>query len=194
VVFAALTTLLVCSVVASAPVGAATFTFVGSLFRSCWEDTEGFTAAPDLQPNPLPGGSPTGTHFMRFTTQGNSRTVVFNTDGTVAVTEDISTAIRNTTSGRVGGSSTTCNGTWTFDAGTQVLSTDSTCNFTGIVGGANSGTITNAKTTYRVAGTTLVLLEPTTPVVETVNVLTGNGAPFSYDRVCGRSGSLYFVQ
>jgi len=171
--------------------GAATFTLAGTTFRSCWEDTEGFTSPPDLQPIPLPAGSP-GTHFLRQTDTSTSSTVVLNTNGTLTSTIT-GTTIRSTTTGRVNGSETVCNGTWTFDAATQRLSTTSTCNFTNTFGGSSTGTL-DQQAIYRLAGTILVLAEPPTPVVETVNVLTGSGAPFSYQRVCGRSGTLHLVQ
>jgi hypothetical protein len=172
--------------------GAATFNFAGTTSRSCWEDTEGFTSPPDLQPIALPAGSPPGTHFLRQTDTAIFSTVALNTDGTLTSTST-GTTIRGTTTGRVNGSETACNGTWTFDAATQRLSTTTTCSFTNTVGGSSTGTL-DQHTIYRLAGTILVLVEPTTPLVETVNVLTGSGAPFSYQRVCGRSGTLHLVQ
>lgn len=176
----------------AASVGAETFKFVGTGFRSCWEDTEGFTAPPDLQPIPLPAGNPPGTHFLRLTTQSNSSTVIFNTDGTVTSTGVISTSIRNTTTGRVGVSEVTCQATWTLDATTQRVSTSGTCQFANTIGGASTGTSTS-QALYQITGTTLVRIDPPTPVVETVNVLTGPGAPFSYQRVCANTGSLHLV-
>jgi hypothetical protein len=174
--------------------GAATFTLVGTTARSCWEDTEGFTAPPDLQPNPLPAGSPPGTHFLRMTNHSTSSTVVLDTNGTVIVTDTITATIRNTTSGRVGGSQATCSGNWTFDAGTQRLTTTTTCNVTDLVGDSNTATIVATQAVYRLAGTILVRLETAPPPVETINVLTGPGAPFTYQRVCGASGTLHLVQ
>ena len=175
-----------------ASAGAATFTFVGTTFRSCWEDTEGFTAPPDLQPIPLPSGTPPGTHFLRLTTSANSSTVIFDTSGTLTSTET-TTNIRSTTTTRVGVSETTCTGTLTFDPATQRVETTSTCNFASTIGGASTGTL-GARRIYRVVGTTLVRLDPATPDVETVNVLTGSGAPYSFQRVCGHSGTLHLVQ
>ena len=72
--FAAFTVLVLSVAVLPAVAAAETFKFVGTSFRACWEDTEGFTAPPDLQPNPLPSGNPAGTHFLRLTTQSNSGT------------------------------------------------------------------------------------------------------------------------
>lgn len=190
--FAALTALVLSLATAPAPSGAETFKFLGTGFRSCWEDTEGFTAPPDLQPIPLPPGNPPGTHFLRLTTQSNSAIVTFNTDGTVTSTDVISTSIRNTTTSRVGVSEVTCNGTWSLDPTTQQVSTTGTCEFTNTVGGTSTGTSTS-HSFYRLAGTTLVRIDPATPVVETVNVLTGSGAPFSYQRVCASTGSLHLV-
>ena len=190
--FAVLPVLGVCVMVLPALSVAATFTFEGTAFRSCWDDTEGFTAAPDLQPNPLPGGNPPGTHFLRLTTTASSTTVIIDTNGTLT-SDSTSTTIRNTTTGRLGVTPFTCSGTWTFDAATQQFSDTLNCNFTTTTGGDSTGTFVRLAT-YRVAGTTLVLIEPPTPVVETVNVLTGSGAPFSYQRVCGTSQTLFFVQ
>jgi hypothetical protein len=192
--FASLAALGLSVAVLPASAGADTFTFVGSSFRSCWEDTEGFTAPPDLQPIPLPGGSPAGTHFLRLTSHSISATTIFNTTGTVTVTDNVATAIRNTTTGRVGSSQATCTGTWTFDPATQRVNTTSTCNVTDTIGDANTATVVSTQAIYRLAGTILVRIEPATPVVETVNVLTGTGAPFSYQRVCGFSGTLHLVQ
>lgn len=170
----AFTALSVCFTLTPMPAHAATFTLVGSSFRSCVEDTEGFTAAPDFQPNPLPGGNPTGTHFLRVTNHANQ----------------VTTNIRNTTPPRILVVTSTCNGTWNFDVGAQEFSTATTCSFSDIVPGPSTGTIGNLHATYRIAGTSLVRVEPTTPVVETVNVATGTGAPFSYQRICGTSATL----
>ena len=191
--FAALTVLALSVAALPAVAGAATFTFVGTTFRACWEDTEGFTAPPDLQPNPLPSGNPLGTHFVRLITQANSGTTVFNTDGTVTSTDIISTSIRNTTTSRVGVSEVACNGTWTLDGAAGRVATTSTCDFTNTIGGASTGNSTS-HALYRLAGTTLIRIDPATPVVETVNVLTGPGAPFSYQRVCTVSGALHLAQ
>jgi hypothetical protein len=191
--FAALTALALSVAVLPAVADAETVKFVGTSFRACWEDTEGFTAPPDLQPIPLPSGTPPGTHFLRLTTQSNSGTTIFNTDGTVTSTDLISTSIRNTTTSRVGVSELTCNGTWTLDAAAGRVATTSTCDFTNTVGGASTGTVT-AHSFYRLAGTTLIRVDPATPVVETVNVLTGPGAPYSYQRACTVSGVLQLVQ
>jgi hypothetical protein len=176
-----------------APVSAETITFVGSSFRSCWEDTEGFTSPPDLQPNPLPGGTPPGTHFLRLTTSTNAGTTIFDTNGTVTSTDSTTTSIRNTTTGRVNVSQVDCTGTWSLDPATLRVSTDSTCSFENTIGGASTGT-TTSQALYQLAGTTLVRINPPTPVVETVNVLTGPGAPFSYQRVCAASGALHLSQ
>lgn len=191
--FAALAAFALSIALLPASAGAETFKFVGTTFRSCWEDTEGFTAPPDLQPIPLPPGNPAGTHFLRLTTQSSSGTTIFNTDGTVTSTDITSTTIRNTTTSRVGVSEVACNGTWTLDAPTQQVGTTSTCNFTNTIGGSSTGTV-SSHVIYRLAGTTLVRVDPATPVVETVNVLTGPGAPFSYQRVCSFSGTLHIVQ
>jgi hypothetical protein len=174
-------------------VSADTFTFAGTTFRSCWEDTEGFTPAPDLQPNPLPAGNPPGTHFVRLTTIASSQTVTFNSDGSTSSSDNLSTSIRNTATSRIGVSNVTCNGTWTFDQATQRIATTGTCNFTNTIGGSSTGTLTS-HSIYRLAGTTLVRIDPDTPIVETVDVLTGPGAPFSYQRVCGSSGTLHLAQ
>ena len=186
----AFTALSVCFTLTPMAAHAATFTLVGSSFRSCVEDTEGFTAAPDFQPNPLPGGNPTGTHFLRVTNHANSTTLVIDTNGTVTVTDQVTTNIRNTTPPRILVVTSTCNGTWNFDVGAQEFSTATTCSFSDIVPGPSTGTIGNLHATYRIAGTSLVRVEPTTPVVETVNVATGTGAPFSYQRICGTSATL----
>ena len=191
--FAALAALGLSVAILPASAGAATFTFVGTTFRSCWEDTEGFTAPPDLQPIPLPSGNPPGTHFLRLTTSANSSTVIFDTNGTVTTTDNISTSIRDTTTSRVAVSQLTCTGTLTFDPASQRVDTTSTCNFTNTIGGASTGTF-GTRAIYRVVGTTLVRLQPATPEVETFNVLTGSGAPFSFQRVCGASGTLHLVQ
>lgn len=181
------------SVAALPAVAAAeTFKFVGTTFRSCWEDTEGFTAPPDLQPIPLPSGNPPGTHFLRLTTSSNSGTTVFNTDGTLTSTDVNSTTIRNTTTSRVGVSEVACQGTWILDAAAQRINTTSTCNFTNTVGGTSTGTSTS-HASYRLSDAILVRVNPAVPVVETVNVLTGPGAPFSYQRVCATSGTLHLV-
>jgi hypothetical protein len=179
--------------VAATAASADTIKFVGSGFRSCWEDTEGFTSPPDLQPIPLPGGTPPGTHFIRMTTFSTSSTTVFDTDGTVTSTDATSTVIRNTTTSRVGVSQIDCTGTWTIDPAALQVSTVSTCTFENTIGGANTGTLTS-HALYRLAGTTLVRLDPPTPVVETVDVQTGPNAPFSYQRVCASSGSLHLAQ
>jgi hypothetical protein len=189
---ALLATFAVCLALVPARAGAESFTFTGTTFRSCWEDTEGFTAPPDLQPIPLPGGTPPGTHFLRLTTGSNSGTVTLNTDGTVTTTSQ-STTIRNTTTSRVGVSEVTCNGTWTFDPAALRLETTGQCNFANTIGGANTGT-TPLNVSYRLVGTTLVRVEPATPPIETVNVLTGANAPFSYQRLCAVSGTLHLVQ
>ena len=108
-------------------------------------------------------------------------------------TDIISTSIRNTTTSRVGVSEVACNGTWTLDAATGRVATTSACNFTNTIGGSSTGTSTS-HALYRLAGTTLIRIEPATPVVETINVLTGPNAPYSYQRVCTVSGVIYLVQ
>jgi hypothetical protein len=192
VAFAVLTVLGVCLMVLPAVAFAATFTFEGTTYRSCWDDTEGFTAPPDLQPIPLPGGNPPGVHFLRLVTAAVSSTVVFNTDGTLTST-NTDTEIRNTTTGRVGVTINTCSGTWTFDAATQQVNTTRTCNFTNTIGGDSTGTSVS-HVTYSLVGTTLVRVQPLTPEVVTVNVLTGTNAPFSFQQVCGGSQTLFFAK
>jgi hypothetical protein len=177
---------------AATAVSAETIRFTGSGFRACWEDTEGFTSPPDLQPNPLPGGTPPGTHFVRFTTFTSSGTTVFDTNGTLTSTDLTSTSIRNTTTSRVGVSQIDCTGTWTLDAATLRVSTASTCTFENTIGGSNTGTLTS-HALYQIAGATLVRIDPPTPVVETVTVETGPNAPFSYQRVCATSGALHLT-
>lgn len=185
---AALTILTVCLAGLPAPAVAQTFTFLGTGLRSCWEDTEGFTAAPDLQPIPLPAGDPPGTHFRRRSDLTTSSTVIINTNGT-HTTSIISTIVRNTGTS-IAVSTSTCSGPVTFDNGTQTLSVTNNCSFTNTIGGNSTGTLVT-HTDYSLAGTTLVRREPSTPEVETVNVLTGTGAPFSYQRVCASTGSLH---
>ncbi len=192
VAFAVLTVLGVCLLVLPAVASAATFTFAGTTFRSCWDDTEGFTAAPDLQPIPLPGGTPPGVHFLRQVTAAVSATIVFSTDGTLTST-NTDTEIRNTTTGRVGVTMNTCSGTWTFDAATQQVTTTRNCNFTNTIGGDSTGTSVS-HATYILAGLTLVRIQPLTPEVVTVNVQTGANAPFSFQQVCGGSQALFFVK
>ena len=191
--FAALSALVLSIAVLPALAGAETFKFMGTTFRSCWEDTEGFTAPPDLQPIPLPSGNPPGTHFLRLTTQSNSGTTAFNSDGTVTGSDITSTSVRNTTTSRIGVSKVNCSGTWTLDPVTMQVSTSSTCDFTNTVGGTTTGT-TTSHGLYQLAGTTLIRIDPPTPFVEKLDVLTGPNTPFSYQRVCTVSGTLHLVQ
>ena len=131
-------------------------------------------------------------HFLRQVTVAVSSAVVFNTDGTLTSTHT-DTEIRNTTTGRVGVTTNTCSGTWTFDAAPQQLSTTSTCTFATTIGGDSTGTSV-VHTTYSLAGTTLVRVQPLTPEVVIVNVQTGANAPFSFQHVCGGSQTLFFVK
>jgi hypothetical protein len=73
------------------------------------------------------------------------------------------------------------------------VSTTSTCTFDNTIGGSSTGTI-SSHALYQLAGTTLVRIDPPTPIVETVNVQTGPNAPFSYQRLCASSGALHLSQ
>jgi hypothetical protein len=173
---------------------AASFTFADTTFRSCWEDTEGFDA--NLQPRPLPSPLPAGTHFIRLTTSSDTGDFILNLDGTFTSTT-INTNIRNVGvgNGQVGVSHSTCNGTWTFDAGSQTLNTQATCTFTNTTGGTNTGTVTGGASVYQLAGTILVRIGPDPPPVATVHVdQNGPTAAFDYQRVCSHSTTLHFLK
>jgi hypothetical protein len=170
---------------------AATFTFAGTQTRSCLEDTEGFSA---FQPIPLPSPLPGGVHFLRSTTSSDSQTFVLNTDGTYTSTI-VGTIIRPAGNGQTIVSHSTCNGSWTFDAGPLMLHTQGTCAFTDTIGGTSTGTVTGLQSDYQLAGTILVRLDPDPPVIETVHVnQNGPTAAFDYQRVCARSATLIFMK
>jgi hypothetical protein len=170
---------------------AATFTFAGTQTRSCWEDTEGFDA---FQPKPLPAPLPGGIHFLRFTTSSDSQTFALNTDGTYTSTI-VATILRTVGNGQTLVSHSTCNGTWTFDAGPLILHTQGTCAFTDTIGGTSTGTATGLQSDYQLAGTILVRLDPDPPVIEAVHVNQNPPTPaFDYQRVCARSATLIFMK
>ena len=155
------------------------FTFVVSRKTSCIEDPAGFTAK--LQPMPPGLGQ-----AIRTTDAANTDTVSFNLNGTYT-TQGKSTTGRSdlTTSG----ATSSCSGTWTFNASDSTIHTSETCSFTETFPGSDSGTITGIQGVLQLTpGGVLVHAGPYPPVVQTVT--SGSGTTF---RVCQTSGDLILL-
>jgi hypothetical protein len=169
------------------PAHAQSVQFQASIQRTCLEDTAGFDA--NLQPNPLPANPPPGSvNFIRRTHTSELYVLTFNADGSFT-SQGSTTTIRSNNS--VGESTFSCAGTFAVNAD---LSVDTTitpaCPFQEANG--ESGTVAGGGSHLKVAQGIghLLISSPHPPHVETVNVTTNpGGSPFSFERVCGRSGS-----
>jgi len=169
------------------PAAAQPFLFQSSTKLSCWEDTAGFDV--NMQPIPLTGpASP--VNFSHPTESSHFVLITFNADGTVAIQGQAST-IRPTATNVFAESTFNCTGTAAFNPSTLTVTvTTTSCTFQDTLPAASTGTTSGSQAIYKVTqGIGLQVTAAHPPSVETVSVVTGPNAPFSFQRICTSAGS-----
>jgi len=158
--------------------------------RNCVDTTEGF--GPNFQLNPLPPPGTPGVHFIRRAVNSDRGIVQFNGDGTGTATVFTTQINLAPVTFPVAESEATCNLTYSVSPDGTV-SLQAACTGTTVAGGGAGNTFTITGVDVRrqiVQGNTALLHSPAhPPAVETITVTPpGAGAPFTFARVCTRSG------